>query len=229
VADRLLTRRYGTPMWDGLLRGTAALAALAAVLALCWKDAALLAAFLMITVWVHGPISPFLPAAYEPTLLFFGRLYPPLLIGVLGTLGNLYVEFLDYCLFRKLGDFGPYRRFQDHPLFARAVRLFARRPFLTVWLFAWSPLPDWMVRLLAPAARYPVGRYLVAMGLGRLPRFWLLAALGSWLLPPPWLLLAVALGSAALTVVALAWKTLAARSSRTPPLTLAPDARPTTA
>ena len=229
MAERLLTRRHGTPLWDGLVRGTGAVAAVAAVLALISKDAALLAAFVLLTVWVHGPISPFLPAVYEPTLLFFGRLYPPLLVAVLGTLGNLYVEFLDYCLFRKLGDFGPYRRLQHHPLFTRAVRLFARRPFLTVWLFAWSPLPDWIVRLLAPAARYPVGRYLTAMGLGRLPRFWLLAALGAWLVPPLWLLLTVALGSTVLTVLALAWKTMGARAARTPSLTLAPDTRPTTA
>lgn len=229
MADGPLRRRYGTPLWDGLVRGTGAVAAVAAVLALCWKDAAVLAGFVMLTVWVHGPLSPFLPVVYEPTLLLFGRLYAPLLIALLGTVGNLYVEFLDYWLFRMLGGFGPYRRLQDHPLFARAVRLFAKRPFLTVWVFAWSPLPDWMVRMIAPAARYPIGRYLVAMGLGRLPRFWLLAALGSWLLPPPWLLLAVAFGSAALTVVALAWKTLVARSPRTSSLTLAPDARPTTA
>jgi len=209
---------------DGIVRGTGAVAAVAVVLALVWRDAALLAAFAMVTVWVHGPMSPFLPAAYEPTLMFFGRLYPPLLIAALGTLANLYVEMLDYWLFARLGDFGPYRRLQTHPLFTRAVRLFARRPFFTVWLFGWSPLPDWIIRLLAPAAHYPVGRYLLALGLGRLPRYWLLAGLGAWLVPPPALLAGVALGSAALSLAAVGWKTVGARAARTPPLTLEPVA-----
>jgi len=215
VADAWLTRRFGTPLWDGIVRGTGVVAAVAAVLALVWRDAAALAAFVLLTVWVHGPMSPFLPAVYEPSLLLFGRLYPPVLIAVLGTLANLYVEFLDYQLFRKLGDFSPYRRLQAHPLFARAVAWFHRAPFLTVWVFAWSPLPDWIIRMLAPAARYPVGRYLVAMGLGRLPRFWLLAALGAWFTPSPLLLVGVATGSVLLTLLLVGWKTLAARATRT--------------
>ncbi len=222
MADGLWTRRRGTPLGDGVVRGTGVLAAAAALLALVWKDAALLAAFALITVWVHGPASPFLPAAYEPTLLFFGRLYPPLLVAVLGTLANLYVEMLDYWLIVRLGDVGPYRRLRERPWFARVVRLFARRPFLTVWVFGWSPLPDWIIRLIAPAARYPVGRYLVALGLGRLPRFWLLAALGAWLVPPPALLAGVAVGASLIALAAIAWKTSGARAARTPPLTLQP-------
>ncbi len=211
-----LSRRFGTPMWDGLVRGTGIVGVMALLASLWTPHAAALTTFVLITVWVHGPISPFLPAAYEPTLMLFGRLYPPLLIGVLGTLANLYVEFLDYHLFLKMADFAPYRRLQAHPLFARAVRLFAKRPFLTIWLFAWSPLPDWMVRVLAPAARYPVSRYLVALGLGRLPKFWLLAALGAHFHVPTPVLLTVAFGSALLTALAAAWKALAVRMRRVP-------------
>ncbi len=217
MADRWLTRPRGTPMWDGIVRGTGAVGGAAIVLSLLWRDAAMLAAFVLVTVWVHGPLSPFLPAAYEPTLMFFGRLYPPLLIAAVGTAANAYVEFLDYHLLARLGDTRPYRRLRQHPLFDRAVRLFDRRPFFTVWMFAWSPLPFWMVRLLAPAARYPVRRYLAATALGRFPRFWLLAALGAVFMPPTWLLVTVAVGSAALTAVAIGWKTLGARAARTPP------------
>ena len=40
-----------------------------------------LGSFVLTTLWVHGPWSPLLPAAYEPVLLLFGKLYPPLLIA----------------------------------------------------------------------------------------------------------------------------------------------------
>jgi hypothetical protein len=198
VADTL-TRRFGSVTADRLLRGTGVVALLAIPLTLLWPVVAPLTAFLLVTVWVHGPASPFLPAAYEPVLLLFGRVYPPLLIGLLGTFGDLYVEYLDYQLFLGLGAFGPYRTLLKHPLFTRAVALFNRSPFLAVWLFAWSPLPDWMIRVIAPAARYPVGRYLLAMGLGRLPKFWLLAALGAWWQPDRRLVLGVVAGSILLT------------------------------
>lgn len=194
-----LTRRLGSVTADRLLRGTGVVALLAIPLTLLWPVVAPLTAFLLVTVWVHGPASPFLPAAYEPVLLLFGRVYPPLLIGLLGTLGDLYVEYLDYQLFLGLGAFGPYRTLLKHPLFTRAVALFNRRPFLAVWLFAWSPLPDWMIRVIAPAARYPVRRYLLAMGLGRLPKFWLLAALGAWWQPDRRLVLGVVAVSILLT------------------------------
>lgn len=217
MSNAPLLRRRGTPLWDGIVRGTGALGLIAIPATLLWPHAATLSAFVLVTIWVHGPISPFLPAAYEPTLMAFGRVYPPLLIAVLGTFANLYVELLDYHLFRAMGSVAAYRKLQQHPLFERAVQWFRRAPFLTTWLFAWSPLPDWMIRMIAPAARYPVGRYLLAMGLGRLPRFWLLAALGAWFRVPVGLLAGVAIGSGLLTITLLGWKSW--RSRRAPPTT----------
>lgn len=217
MASHLVRRRFGSRMWDGVVRGTGVIALLAIPLALLVDDAGALAALALITIWVHGPMSPLLPAAYEPTLMFFGRLYPPLLIAVIGTLANLYIEFLDYHLFRAMAATRPYRRLTQHALFARATRAFARRPFLTTWVFAWSPMPDWMVRLLAPAAGYPVSRYLLAMALGRLPKFWLLAALGLHFAIPTGVLLGVAVGSAVLTVLLL-------RLRRSTPIAPGPNA-----
>ena len=52
------------------------------------------------TLWVHGPVSPFLPAAYEPVLMHYGTLYPPLVVAGIGTVANLVVEALNYVLYR---------------------------------------------------------------------------------------------------------------------------------
>ncbi|HEY7683080.1 MAG TPA: VTT domain-containing protein [Gemmatimonadales bacterium] len=201
-------RRFGSTTADRVLRGTGVVAAIAIPLTLLEPRVAPLTAFLLTTVWVHGPASPFLPCAYEPVLLGFGRLYPPVLIALLGTAGNLYVEYLDYHLFRRLGGFGPYAALQRNPLFAWGVALFRRRPFLLVWLVAWSPLPDWMIRLIAPAAGYSVPRYLLAMGLGRIPRFWFLAAVGAWWQPDSRLVLAIIGGSIAATLSPVGWRRL---------------------
>ncbi len=206
--SEILSRRFGSPAADRVLRGTGVVAALAIPLTLLVPQVAPLTAFLLITVWVHGPVSPLLPAAYEPVLILFGRMYSPLLIALLGTLGDLYVEYLDYHLFRRLGGFGPYAALQQRPLFARAVALFRRRPFFTVWIFAFTPLPDWMIRLIAPAAGYSIPRYLLAMALGRLPQFWLLAAIGAWWQPGARLLVGIAAGTTALMIGAVLWRRL---------------------
>jgi membrane protein YqaA with SNARE-associated domain len=206
--SEIFRRRFGSPAADRVLLGTGIVAGVAIPLTLLEPRVAPLTAFLLTTVWVHGPASPFLPATYEPVLIAFGRLYEPLLIALLGTAGDLYIEYLDYHLFRRLGGFGPYAALQRQPLFARAVAQFRRRPFFTVWFFACSPLPDWMIRLIAPAAGYPMPRYLLAMALGRLPRFWLLAALGAWWQPDPALVFGVAAGSIAVVLGVILWRRL---------------------
>lgn len=190
-------------MWSAIVRGTGLITVVALGLSLVWDDAATLAAFVLVTIWVHGPISPFLPVAYEPTLLHFGTLYAPLLIAALGTIGVTYVEFLDYQLMRRLNGTRTYQRIQSHRWFDRSVRLFERRPFFTTWLFAWSPLPFWMIRIVAPASGYPVGRFLLANALGRFPRFWLLAAIGARFRVPPGVLAGVFVVSALLMALGL--------------------------
>src|SRR3989449_7229917 len=64
-ASALLVRR-GTPEWDAVLRATGILALAAIYPAIRWPDVAALAGFLCLTLFVSGPISMVLPAAFEP-------------------------------------------------------------------------------------------------------------------------------------------------------------------
>ncbi len=176
----LLRRRYGDLVWDGMVRGSGAAALLAIPLVLLHATTAPLVAFVLVTVWVNGPIAPFLPATYEPILMMYGRLYPPLLIGFLGILGTIYVEYLNYRLYRRILHSNALAGVRN----SRAVRqldsLFRRAPFFTVWLCSWSPLPYWAVRFLSPLTGFPASRHLLATFLGRFPRLWFFAALGVW-------------------------------------------------
>jgi uncharacterized membrane protein YdjX (TVP38/TMEM64 family) len=177
----LFVRRLGSPTWDGILRGSAVLALLAIpVVLVSPAEAGGLVAFVLATIWVNGPLAIFFPATYEPILMLMGRLYAPLLIAVLGVLGTLYVEFLNYHLYRRVLHLAAFRVVRDGRVVRLIARWFDRAPFFTVWLCSWSPLPYWAVRFLAPIARYPVHRYLLATLLGRFPRLWFFAALGAY-------------------------------------------------
>ncbi len=180
LLSTLLIRR-GTPAWDGLIRLSGGIALVGIPLVLLLPETGALAAFALASVWVHGPASPFLPATYEPILMLYGRLYPPVLLALIGTGANLVAEYLNYQLFKDLLARRALDRLTNDPRLLKLVALFNRRPFLTTWFISWSPLPDWTIRILAPLGRYPVRPWLFAMGLGRFPRFWLLASLGTWI------------------------------------------------
>jgi uncharacterized membrane protein YdjX (TVP38/TMEM64 family) len=171
-----------------------------------------LVVFVLLSLACHGPLSPFLPATYEPILLFYGQLYPPFAVALLGAVASTAAEYLNYYLYRALLDCRSLDRLMRSNG-ARPVRtLFARRPFLAIWICAWSPLPDWAARILAAHSRYPVHRYLAAFVVGRIPKFWLLAAVGSYWMPSGGTAIAIAVGSGLVTVVGI----LRRRRSRVP-------------
>jgi len=173
-----LLRKRGTPQWDGVLRATGVVALLALYPCWRWPEVAGMIGFLGVTIFVNGPLSPVLPAAYEPVLMAAGRVYPPLLVALVGIAGTLYVEFLNYHLYRAAVTHPRFDLARRSALVSSTVALFERSPFFCVWLCAWSPLPYWTVRFLAPMTRYPVAPYLVATFLGRMPRLFFFAAIG---------------------------------------------------
>src|SRR5207237_8276641 len=59
-----------------------------------------------------------------------------------------------------------------------ALALCRRRLFVPVRFFAWSPIPYWIVSVLAPMSQYSMRKYLFATFLGRAPRVWFFATLG---------------------------------------------------
>jgi uncharacterized membrane protein YdjX (TVP38/TMEM64 family) len=166
-------------------------------------DPTTLVVFVLLSLACHGPLSPFLPATYEPILLFYGKLYPPLALALLGALAATAAEYLNYHLYRALFGCRPLDRLMRSNGARPVTALFARQPFLAIWICAWSPLPDWAARILASHSRYPVHRYLAAFVAGRIPKFWLLAAVGSYWMPSGWTVMAIAGGSVLVTLVGI--------------------------
>jgi uncharacterized membrane protein YdjX (TVP38/TMEM64 family) len=162
-----------------------------------------LGVFVLLTLMCHGPLSPFLPATFEPILLRYGQLYPPLLIAVTGAVASAAAEYANYYLYRTLLGFRSCDRVMHSPSARMVAGMFARRPFVATWLCAMSPLPDWAARILAAHARYSVPRYLLAFVAGRIPKFWLLAALGFYWMPSGRVLWAIVAVSVMVTALGL--------------------------
>jgi uncharacterized membrane protein YdjX (TVP38/TMEM64 family) len=173
----LLARR-GTPEWDAVLRATGILALAAIYPAIRWPDVAVLAGFLCLTLFVSGPISIVLPAAFEPMLMVTGRLYHPLLVTLLAVAGNLYMDYVNYHVYGTVMRHPRLDAARNSWMVQKTLVLFQRSPFFAVWLCAWSPIPYWIVSVLAPLSQYSMRKYLFATFLGRAPRVWFFATLG---------------------------------------------------
>jgi len=77
---------------------------------------------------------------------------------------------------------------------------FARQPFWTVVVFAFTPLPFWAARSLAIMHRYSFRRFMVATLVGRMPRILAYAWLGGLLQVPTLWLVAVIVVTTAVAV-----------------------------
>lgn len=187
-----LRRPRGTAGADRLLRGTGVVALTALVLAEAFPAVAGLVPFVLFTIWTNGPHSPVLVATYEPVLMLYGRLYPPVLVGALGTLGSVYVEYLNYHVYVRAARSRLLRGISGSRIADRLGRWYRRAPFLTVVVCALTPIPFWLARGLSALTGYPVRRYLAATAVGRFPRLCFFAALGALPVPTGWLLLATA-------------------------------------
>jgi uncharacterized membrane protein YdjX (TVP38/TMEM64 family) len=163
----------------------------------------------LLSAWCHGPASPFLPVAFEPVLLAYGRMYPPLTVALVGAAASIVAEAVNYLGYGYLLRHRRLRRVQQ--VSTRVTAWFARHPFLTCLLAASTPVPDWSVRILGALARYPARRYLLAFALGRVPKFWFIATVGQAVRINPWALAAVVFALLVVAYGGAAFRRLRAR------------------
>lgn len=215
---RTLTRDRGNRLWDGVVRGSGLLGLLGIVLVELVPETAPLVGFSVFTIWMTGPLSPLFPTGYEPVLMVMSRVYAPVLVAAVGMATQAYVEFFNYHLHRRLLALDAAESLRESSVVRKLQGLFERHPFFTVWFCAWSPIPYWTVRILAPLSGYPLGRYMVATVLGRFPKLLIFAYLGLyWTAPSDALLLVIAGGSMVLGAGVWAYRRWRGRSGNPAP------------
>jgi uncharacterized membrane protein YdjX (TVP38/TMEM64 family) len=197
-----LARRHGSRIDDLILRAFAVVALLGILGSLLDPTVAALAPFVLFTLWANGPHSALMVAGYEPVLLLYGQLFPPLLLAALGTIATLFMEWANYHLYGYARDMRAVRTLTGGRCVQYLTRMFARHPFPAVALCALGVVPFTAARCLSVLSRYPIGRHLAATAVGRFPRLLAIAALGTSLaLPHSFLLIGVLLSLAAATSV----------------------------
>lgn len=152
--------------------------------------------------------SNFLPIPHEPILLEYAKIiHDPVVIGLISGVGAMVAGAVDYQAVGQVLSWEKSKSVTETRLFRGAVRGFSKAPFWTTWVFFLLPLPDYPIRVLAPASRMGRRTYVMAVGMGRAPRGWALAVLGHEFPFPWWALLVIGL-----SIVGLwAWPLIARR------------------
>jgi len=125
--------------------------------------------------------NSFLALPHEPLLLYFGKIYGwvwPVLVAIIPTVIGSY---LDYQIFDPLRNLSVLKRMQNQRWYQKIFHYFSLYPFTTIVVFALTPLPFYIVRVLSIFGAYPARRYVQAVLLGRIPRYLFLAAGGKLL------------------------------------------------
>ncbi|HSD85856.1 MAG TPA: VTT domain-containing protein [Kofleriaceae bacterium] len=173
--------------WRAFLLALAAYAALGALTLVFAPDMA--GVFLLGAYCI--PSNSIIPIPHEPGVLFFAKYYDPIWIATAATIGSLIASFADYAMVGAAIRHPFFRGTRESKLFRWTLRAMKRWPFAIIVLFSFTPLPISVVRILAPAADYPIGRYALAQIVGRFPRFLILAWIGHVLMIPTWVVLAL--------------------------------------
>lgn len=139
---------------------------------------------------------------HEPVLLFVGKLHNVFLVVLAAGVGTFIAGFIDYeTLTPALKHKTIKNLYHGKQFYRKSVSLFYKAPFWVIVIAAFSPIPYYPFKLLSIASSYPEGRYLCALLVGRVPRYFLLAYAGIALNVPNWILFALFIGMAVLALV----------------------------
>lgn len=149
----------------------------------------------VVSLPANSPLSPFIPTAYEPLIMEAAKYSGVLLVSVVALVMYLYSEIINWHVYSWVLNWERLSGVRGSRGVRWGVEHFAKSPFATIVVFAFTPLPFWAARSLAILHGYSIRRFLAATAVGRFPRFALYAWLGFVLRVPTVLLVALIVGS----------------------------------
>ena len=147
---------------------------------------------LVLALFVDGATT----GAFTTVLLLqYSRGHDPWKVAVLGALASALGSAVQMLAFRWMlrADRPWMRRFlPTREGIERALKRYPSASFVTLVIARATPLPDAPIKLVAAVAGYPIPLYMLALLLGALPYYYVLALIGHRFAFPGWLLGAAA-------------------------------------
>jgi membrane protein YqaA with SNARE-associated domain len=143
---------------------------------------------LCLLLFVDGATFAF---ATTPLILQYAKHHAPWEVALAGGAASALGSCVQLLLLRWLLDTGHRWLHRFAPSQEKLAALLRENPstsFLAILVARATPLPDAPVKILAALARYPIGLYGLAVLLGALPYYFVLALLGHAVQIPTWVL-----------------------------------------
>jgi membrane protein YqaA with SNARE-associated domain len=197
---RSLVRRRGDRRWDVFLRATAVAALLGIPVVTFFAGSVTYVWLAVLSLPANSPLSPILPTFFEPIIIEAAKWKPAWAVTLVATSGYMYMEYINWHVYAWVLNWDRMDGFRSRRSVRWGVRMFSRSPFWMVVVFAFTPLPFWAGRALAILHHYPLGRFMLATAVGRVPRWLFYAWFGSRMNIPAWILVAVIVIPAAVVI-----------------------------
>ena len=139
------------------------------------------------------PANSFVPVPHELGMIYFGQYCDPALVALVAAAGTVMVCFVDYQAMNFAFGLKHLQRVKESDIYRGAIQYFLKAPFVSLIIAAAAPfIPFYIFRVLSPTAGYPLRRYMAAIFIGRLPRYYVFALMGATM-PLPSLTIALVL------------------------------------
>ena len=121
-----------------------------------------------------------LPLPTPPYVIGIGKIFHPLFVALVASIGSCIAAFLEYhfitWLFSKTEL---QRKIEESKSYQKIKNFFNKTAFSCITFTAFLPIPFDPVRFAAILTRYFLPRYLLAIFIGKYPRYYLLAYIGE--------------------------------------------------
>jgi len=130
-AAQVLVQPRGGRAADLVLRSTGVIALLGIPLTIAFPRLVPLIWLAVVSLPASGPLGPIMPAALEPVVMEAAKYEKPIWVTLVALSTYVYMEYLNWHIYRWVLDRDLLSRFRDHRRVRTAVRYFARYPFAT--------------------------------------------------------------------------------------------------
>lgn len=198
-----LTKPRGNPYWRVFLLATGIVGIVGIPLALYFPSTVPLVWLWLVGIPANSPVAPLFPTAFEPLMMEVVKYQPVLTVAIVATAIFVYMEFVNWYVFQWVLSWEKLDAVRGHRWVRWGVKHYSKAPLRTVFVFAATPIPFWVVRALAILHKTPFTPYVIVMAFGRFPRLLLYAWLGSQIQLPSIVLISLAFGTG---VLLIAWR-----------------------
>jgi MoaA/NifB/PqqE/SkfB family radical SAM enzyme/membrane protein YqaA with SNARE-associated domain len=132
---------------------------------------------------------------HEPVLVWYGKTTNLWLMAASATGGTFIAAYLDYRVFAPALNLPYSAGYKSTETFQKASRWFYKMPFVSLVVSGLTPIPFYPFKFMAYSTKYSLRRYLLAVVVGRFPRYVILGAVGQVFQVPTWMIIVSFLGA----------------------------------